>query len=399
MTNTSEQPQTPLDMPPAGAGERILITGATGFLGQQIIGVLLEKFPKARLVVLLREKKGLSVQERLHAIIDQVSAPEKRDEALTRIDVFTSDDISKERCGLSAEDYPAVAAGLTRIIHSAATVRFDHPLDFARRINVEGTRNVLDLAEDVARNGRLRSFTYIGTAFVAGERKGLVREDELDVGQSFRNTYEQTKCEAEKLVRSRMDTIPTVIARPSIIVGDSRTGATTSFKTLYWPLKIYAKYHWRTVPGYPDAVIDLVPVDYVAEAAVALSFDQRALGGCFHLCAGPKRDSTLGEIAHFASTFFKVPPPRYISPHLFFALVRPFLYATVWGKNRRYLRELRAYRPYFLVRTVFDHRGAAEHLEPVGIHPPAVSDYLEKLFRYCLDSDWGSKPLRTHHEP
>jgi hypothetical protein len=152
------------------------------------------------------------------------------------------------------------------------------------------------------------------------------------------------------------------------------------------------------VPGYPDAVIDLVPVDYVAEASVALTFDKRALGGCFHLCAGPKRDSTLGEIAQFASTFFKVPPPRYISPKLFFALIRPFLYATVWGKNRRYLRELRAYRPYFLVRTIFDHRGAGEYLEPAGIQPPAVSDYLEKLFRYCLSSDWGSRSSSTHNE-
>lgn len=393
MTNTSEQSHIPPEMPAEGTGERILVTGATGFLGQQIIGVLLEKYPKARLVVLLREKKGLSVQARLHAIVDQVSAPEKREEALDRIDVFTSDDISSERCGLTPDDYRAVAAGLTRIIHSAATVRFDHPLDFARRINVGGTANVLNLAEEVARKGSLRSFTYIGTAFVAGERKGLVREDELDEGQTFRNTYERTKCEAEKLVRSRMNLIPTVIARPSIIVGDSRTGATTSFKTLYWPLKIYAKYHWRTIPGYPDAVIDLVPVDYVAEAAVALSFEQRAVGGCFHLCAGPQRNSTLGEIAQFASTFFKAPPPRYISPQLFFALVRPFLYATVWGKNRRYLRELRAYRPYFLVRTVFEQSGAEQFLEPAGIRAPAVCDYLEKLFRYCLTSDWGS----SHH--
>jgi thioester reductase-like protein len=392
MTYTSEQPQTPQDIPPAGEGERILITGATGFLGQQIIGVLLENYPKARLVVFVREKKGQSVQERLHAIVDQVVAPEKREAALARIDVFPSDDISDERCGLSHEGYQAVAAGLTRIIHSAATVRFDHPLEYARKINVGGTRNVLDLAEVARQNGSLRCFTYIGTAFVAGERKGLVRDDELDVGQAFRNTYEKTKCEAEKLVRSRMDTIPTVITRPSIIVGDSRTGATTSFKTLYWPLKIYAKLHWRTVPGYPDAVIDLVPVDYVAEAAVALSFNQKALGGCFHLCAGSGKYSTLERIAQSAASFFCLPPPRFINPKLFFTFVRPLLYAMVWGKSRRFLRDAAMYRPYFQVKTLFDTARTEEMLAPCGIKNPDVSQYLEKLFRFCQETDWGKQP-------
>jgi thioester reductase-like protein len=392
MAATSEQTQSPPDVQSAGAGERILITGATGFLGRQIIGVLLEKLPSARLVVFVREKRGQSVQERLHAMVDQVVATQKREQALSRIEVFPSDDISNDRCGLSPESYRAVSSGLTRIIHSAATVRFDHPLDYARRINVGGTRNVLDLAEEAVKNGSLRSFTYVGTAFVAGERIGLVREDELDVGQKFRNTYEQTKCEAEKLVRSRMNVIPTVIARPSIIVGDSRTGATTSFKTLYWPLKIYAKYHWRTVPGYPDAVIDLVPVDYVAEAAVALSFDQRALGGCFHLCAGEKKCVTLEGIAKAAAEFFCLKPPHYINPNLFYLFLTPLLHLILWGKKRRILRDGPAYRPYFRVRTFFDTSHSEKMLVPQAIQTPPVSQFLEKLLRFCRDTDWGTRP-------
>ncbi len=92
-------------MPSEGAGERILVTGATGFLGQQIIGVLLEKLPKARLVVFVRGKKGQSVQERLHAMVNMVAASHKRDEVLSRIEVFPSDDISAERCGLSPDDF------------------------------------------------------------------------------------------------------------------------------------------------------------------------------------------------------------------------------------------------------------------------------------------------------
>ena len=162
---------------------------------------------------------------------------------------------------MDPESYRRLQAETTRVIHSAATVRFDHSLDEARHINVEGTRQILDFAGGHA---PASSFTYVGTAYVAGERYDLVREDELNVGQGYRNTYEQTKAEAEALVRSRLGSLPGVILRPSIIVGDSRTGVTSSFKMMYWPLKIYARRLWRTVPGYPDAVLDIVPVDYVA---------------------------------------------------------------------------------------------------------------------------------------
>ncbi len=374
--------------------ERILITGATGFLGQKIIGTLLETHPDARLVVLLREKKGQSVLERLHSIVDKACPPENRQEALARFEIFPADDISSDKCGLSPADYQAVVAGLTRIIHSAATVRFDHTLEYARKINVKGTQNVLDIAEEAVKNGSLKSFTYIGTAFVAGERNGLVREDELDIGQSFRNTYERTKCEAEKLVRSRMKVIPTVIARPSIIVGDSRTGETTSFKTMYWPLKIYVKHHWRSVPGFPDAVIDLVPVDFVAKAVVALGFDNKALGGCFHLCAGSERGSTIGEVATLASSFFNLLPPRYINLKLFFFLIRPFLYVLLWGKKRRILRDAAVFRPYFRVKSQFDTTQSEKLLNAHGIKTPDVSQYLEKLFRFCQETDWGKHPRK-----
>jgi len=387
----SERAETPAGALSGGSGETILVTGATGFLGQRIIGVLLEKYPAARLAIMLRKKRELSVEERLHGIVKQAVAPERRESALSRIEVFPTEDISDERCGLAPENYRTVAGRVTRIIHAAATVRFDHPLDYARRINVGGTRNVLELAEEAAGRGVLRSFTYIGTAFVAGERKGLVRENELAAGQTFRNTYEMTKFEAEKLVRSRMGVVPTVIARPSIIVGDSRTGATTSFKTLYWPLKILVKHNWRIIPASPDGIVDLVPVDFVAEAVVALSFTPEAVGSCFHLCAGPERCLTVGDVVTAATTFFSLKSSFYIPPGPFFAVVRPLLYATLWGKKRRMLRDAAMYRPYFRVRTLFDTACSENMLAPAGIRMPELSRFLDRLFHFCRETDWGAR--------
>ena len=361
--------------------ELILVTGATGFLGVQLVRELLERQPTANLALLIRDRAGQSGQQRADSFIPAQDR--------SRVQVF-SGDVSRPDCGLDAAAYRRLSDETTRVIHSAATVRFDHSLDEARRINVEGTRRILDFAGGAR---RLRSFAYVGTAYVAGERSDLVRENELAVGQSYRNTYEQTKAEAEALVRSRLDSLPGVILRPSIIVGDSRTGATSSFKMMYWPLKIYARRLWRTVPGFPDAVLDIVPVDFVATSVARLLFDEAAFGNTVHLCAGPRGSATIEQIARRAAEYFQVPEPRYVDPKFFFAALRPLLFLSLWGRKRRVLRDGRAYRDYFTMRMQFDTSNAERLLQAAGVCPPPVLDYLDRLFRYCVASDWGRKPV------
>jgi long-chain acyl-CoA synthetase len=162
---------------------------------------------------------------------------------------------------------------------------------------------------------------------------------------------------------------------------------------MYWPLKVYARRLWRTVPGYPDAVLDIVPVDFVATAVARLLFDEGAVGTTIHLCAGPRGSATIQQIAARAMKFFDGPEPRYVDPKLFFALVRPLLFLSLWGPKRRVLRDGRAYRDYFTMKMQFDTSNAERLLEPLGIHPPPVLDYLDHLFHYCVASEWGRKPV------
>src|SRR5580698_2482934 len=361
--------------------ELIFVTGATGFLGMRLVQELLERHPHAALALLIRDRPSESGEQRADSFVPRAER--------SRVQVY-SGDVSQPNCGMDAAAWSRLSAEATRVIHCAATVRFDHSLDEARRINVEGTRRVLDFAAGAR---QLRSLAYVGTAYVAGERADLVRENELAVGQTYRNTYEQTKAEAEALVRSRLESMPGVILRPSIIVGDSRTGVTSSFKMMYWPLKIYARHLWRTVPGFPDAVLDIVPVDYVAAAVARLAFDGIALGSTVHLCAGPRSSATIQQIAHRAAEYFHVPEPRYVDPRLFFAAIRPLLYVSLWGRKRRVLRDGRAYRDYFTMRMQFDTTNADRLLGPLDVTPPPVLDYLDRLFQYCVASDWGRKSV------
>jgi long-chain acyl-CoA synthetase len=372
-------------VPSTGAAERILLTGATGFLGEQIVRELLARRPDASLVLLARGTAEQTAEQRLRPLIRRCGQSEDG-----RVEVLPAD-ITQERCGLSQLEWEAAARGATRIIHCASSVRFDMDLQDARQINVGGARNLLALAEEARRCGDLRSFAYVSTAFVAGRREGLILEDELGKGQRFRNHYERSKCEAEALVQSRATDLPVVVLRPAIIVGDSRTGVTTSFNALYQLFRLYARLRLRIIPARPESVVDIVPVDFVAAACAWLACEPRALGRTFHLCAGPGRAATIREIVEAAARFFHAPSPRFVPPGPVLAVLRPLLLATVWGRSRRFIKRGRIYRPYLDAQLEFDTTQADSLLAPAGIAPPRVMDYLERIFQFCVETDWGRR--------
>jgi len=84
---------------------------------------------------------------------------------------------------------------------------------------------------------------------------------------------------------------------------------------------------------------------------------------------------------------------RYVDHKLFFSAVRPLLFMTLWGRKRRVLRDGRAYRDYFTMKMQFDTTNADRLLADIGVQPPHVLDYLDRLFNYCVASDWGRKPV------
>ncbi|HXF99343.1 MAG TPA: SDR family oxidoreductase, partial [Bacteroidota bacterium] len=242
--------------------KHFFITGGTGLVGKNLIPRLLNRFPGSTITLLVRGEDEEEARERTKMIAQEIAMEFNIPDAPQRIDGVLGD-VGLDHCGLTPAQLERIVAETTHIIHGAATIRFDHPIDEARAINCGGTRRMLAIAHMCAERGRLERFVYIGSSSVSGQRSGHIYEHELEMGQKFFNTYEQSKNESERLVRNNFDRIPCTVFRPSIIIGDSRTGKTSSFNVIYIPLRLVYKGMLTYVPGTPDTLLDLVPIDWV----------------------------------------------------------------------------------------------------------------------------------------
>jgi thioester reductase-like protein len=366
----------------AGVGDYVLLTGATGFLGTEIMRRILRHHPRSRLALLVRSNTRETARERTDRMLVRIFGQEEASRHRERLDVVEGD-IAHKGLSIDSDRSAALRSHVDHVIHCAAAIRFDLPLDIARRDNTEGTRNVLSFVEHLEHLGR---FDYIGTAFVAGEREGLVKENELDEGQTFRNSYERTKMEAEKLVREFAERRPTAIYRPSIVVGDSRTGETASFQGFYQVLLYYRKFYSRgltlIVPADPNAPIDIVPVDYVVDALFALMHKSESIGRVFHLTSGPSNTCTFDELMNMTAKFTGINAPFYVPRDAWRRVVRPLLLALVWGKKRELGRKGEVYLPYLWMKLVFDKTNTDALLEGTGITTPHARLYFVKLLEY-----------------
>ena len=372
--------------------ETVLLTGATGFVGRELLFRLARK-PGVRIVCPIRAKDGAQAAARLSEVLDKAYPQPLTDEERSRVLALAAD-LIEERLALDDQQWDELAATVNRVVHGAASVDWSLPLEAARSINVGGTRRVVELAQAAHAGGVLKRFDYVSTCYVCGRRRGRILEEDLDASHGFFNTYEQSKFEAEKVVRA--SGLPYTTFRLSIVVGDSRTGYASAFKVLYWPLKMFSRGTIKVVPGHRSGIVDLVPVDYVCEALELISNDPSQRGKTFHLAAGPGRSSTLGEILDLAARSFGGRRPILVPPALYERTLRPLVYALTWGKKREALKKGRVYVPYASFDAAFDTTQARAVVASHSLRPPLVQDYFQVLIDYAIASDWGKRePGRT----
>jgi long-chain acyl-CoA synthetase len=358
-------------------GDVVLLTGGTGFLGTEVATRLLERADLEIVSIVLADSDAEAVHASNRAWWYE---PDLRAELGARIHAIAGD-VAGPGLGLDPSTYADLCERVTHIVHCAADLRVDATVEELRATNVDGVANIIDFARSAHRLDRL---VHVSTAYVAGGRTGTVSEDDLTDAFGFGSPYEQTKYEAERLVRDAAPDLEVTVVRPSMIVGDSRTGEIKTFNTFYAPLRLFLSGKLRIVPARRDLRVNIVPVDYVADAIVGLTFDPRAVGATVHLTTPADELPTAGDVLAFAR--------RWARKHLGVRLPSPMFLPIGLRLGGRTVRLL---RPYFRERRRFRRDHADELLGPTVPH---WHDYMPTLLEHATSRGFLHRSDRTVHE-
>ncbi|QQR65819.1 MAG: SDR family oxidoreductase [Candidatus Brocadia sp.] len=381
----------------------IFITGATGFLGSYITRELFEA--GFHLKLLIRNSVNEQAKGRISEVFPSGKATGSVSDILSdRIEIIKGD-ISQKYLGLNAQTYSRLSDTVDEVFHCAAATNFYHGSDNTRvQTNVYGTKHLAWFCL----SNKVKRLHYMSTAYVAGTRRNTVFEHELEKNQTFNNNYEKSKFYAEKFLRQfiAQHNIPTTIYRPSIIIGDSRTGFTCNYDNMYVfgkgldrlknyeILKNNKGTRWSSrnnigyspslrMPGDRYATINLVPVDYVTQAIVTISRQEQSINKTFHI-VNPS-PPTLGELAEwmtFATGIHRIRVvPMYefqIQPHTL--------------EEKVFLKGTETFQPYMVGEPYFDPTNTKILLSGTAIECPLITqELINHLIQYTLDTHWGKK--------
>jgi len=255
---------------------KILFTGFPGFLGSSLLPRVLARDPEASALCLVQSKFAGMAKSRAD---DLVAADRSLEGRISLVE----GDLTEPGLGL---DDTSATEGVSEIYHLAAVYDLSVAREVGIKVNVAGTRHVLDVAK---RCDNLERLQYVSTCYVSGRHQGVFKETDLVAGQAFNNYYEETKYLAEVEVQAEMNAgMPATIYRPSIVVGDSRSGATQKFDGPYfvmqWLLRQPARFALMPVVGDPrQATLNVVPSDFVIDAITELSGREDTVGTVYAL--------------------------------------------------------------------------------------------------------------------
>lgn len=385
----------------------ILLTGATGFLGRELLGRLLLTRTE-KIAILVRNSGRSQAAHRSEALLNEIFGEREAQRHAPRVEVVAGD-ASLENFGLGQSEFEKLAREVSSVYHCAASTQLSQPIEDATAINCGGTEQVLKLLRLGKKfDGKKRSIFHVSTAYVAGATKGQVTADTL--GKSFRNSYEHTKAEAERMVYASSSELETCIFRPSIIVGDSVTGQTSAFNVLYMPARMVISGVCKALPAVPDTPFDVVPVDYVSDAIIQLSSLENRRKNAYHLTVGVGRESSPHEILihlldtfsryHEAANAFFIAPSRKACE----AISRAWLSNGALRQSVQTLERILGTRlqaiinqvlpfvPYMLENPRFCTEDTTAELQGTLNQPPQFESYAENIFSYCLETNWGKTP-------
>ena len=280
------------------------ITGASGVVGSAIVPEIIAR-SDAEIMVMLRPKEGSGLDTRL----DDLKAfwnshyPQHTAAIQQRVKAVRGE-ITEPVLGLDEPTQNLIRERCTNIIHSAASVRMNMPLEEAEKTALYPVNCVIDLGKSCE---QLKKVEFISTVGVGGRWEGPLPERWIREPRQFHNTYEESKAAAEVKIQEAVEQgFPATVHRPSMVVGDSKTGAVIHFQIFYFICEFLSGK--RTMGLYPklgQATLDVVSNDFVAKAVVAAAEDESTAGEIFHLCSGPEAALRLFELREIVRRKFR----------------------------------------------------------------------------------------------
>jgi len=351
----------------------VLMTGCTGELGLRVLTQILQapvlKYEK--IFLLVRSSADQSGLERVQKLLQQYMGPLESRRALSVIKVCEGD-VTRNQFGLEQSTFSDLQRKTTDIFHFAALTKFFAPIADLRRVNVIGTRNILNF---ISTSSRVEELHYISTAFVAGRHSGFFSEKDFSCNQSFNNPYEQSKFEAEQFVRFfKNRRIRLCIYRPSIVVGEYETGKINDFKMFYQPLKLLSKELFEVLPVDINTRLNLIPVDIAASMIRILSSIKGRGMEVYHITS--PSDIEILRLISLASSFFGFKKPRFCkSDKKFLEKFTPVQ-----------LRGIESYLPYFNFKARFVSKQTQQVLKLQGFQFPSIDEkFLLRLFSFAAE--------------
>jgi len=368
---------------------RYFLTGASGAVGSAIVPLLVAD-PDTSVRLLLRADSAEHLARRYEALCEFWRLPPS-DPARARLQPLRGD-ASLPHFGLDADTYAELAADTTHVIHCAASVRMNDPLEKARRSAVGSAQAILELARQLAARGTLKKVEFVSTVGIAGKRQGVLPERWIDEPRAFHNTYEQSKAEAEALVRAAIEheALPITVHRPSMVVGDSRDGRIIHYQIFYYICEILSgRKTFGLYPDFGDVRLDIIPVDWVADAIVTASKGAASVGHILNLCSGPEQSPTLRELRMMVRKDFRAhgkrPPFGLTIPRAWFAAL-PRLAALFAAPGKRApLSTLPIYVDYLTDSQTFCNTVFRAQLHARGLALPDPQVYLPAVIGHYLN--------------
>lgn len=366
------------------------VTGATGAVGSALVPRLLED-PDARLRLLIRAPSEEALAQRVDDLFRFWDLGAGEPDARRRIRALRGD-ASEQRFGLDDSAYRDLAGSVNHIVHAAGAVRMNLPLHEARRSAVVSAQQIVALADDCRAHGVLEKVEIVSTVGVGG-RLPVVPEDWITAPRAFHNTYEQAKAEAEDYIRTQVARgLPITIHRPSMVVGDSRTGKIIHYQVFYHLCEFLSGR--RTLglsPPLGQAMLDIVPVDYVARVLAWSSARADTAGRILHECSGAGGSIPLTELRSrvrelLSAHRHEVPVVKTLPVWGFTGLLA-VLAAFLDKRTQRAVRALPVFLDYLASPTAFENDQTRSILLAGGeSSPPGYTAYVTTVLDAYLRS-------------